>query len=102
MTFALGLGGVFSCATKSEVSEQVSKQTNIATEISRNEAVKAARQYISSEYDTELYDATVIDRKTYWGIEFVFKKEYEHLTGGGAVVEIDKESGKVINHYFAK
>ncbi|MEZ5427183.1 MAG: ElyC/SanA/YdcF family protein [Pyrinomonadaceae bacterium] len=74
----------------------------IGREISREEAVSIAKRHLSSDYDPELYDPLAFDRKTYWGVEFVLKKEHKHLTGGGAVVEVDKKDGKVINQYFAK
>lgn len=74
--------------------------------ISKEVAILIARGFvvdeIFSEFGLKRYNEKVSDKKTYWVVEFVFKDDYKHLTGGGAGVEVDKKTGKVIRYAIGK
>ena len=52
--------------------------------------------------DPNRYNITAFDKEDRWVFEFVFKPEFEHLTGGGAAIAVDKNSGNVISAYIGK
>lgn len=70
--------------------------------ISKEIAILIAKARISSDYDLKHYNEMIVENDTSWTVNFIFKPEYKHLTGGQPSVEVDKKTGEVVRWYFPK
>ena len=97
-----------SCAGRSQNATTISNFQNKTSQntnpsVSSESAIQKAKEFISSEYDSSLYDAVILsENENTWTIGFAFKPEYKGRTGGQPTVEVDKKTGNIGRYYFPK
>ena len=92
------------CTEPATVSQPSNVDMQTKTEaISKARAKEISDQAIKGELNFEFYEVIVHDRSDNWVVEYVIKDDFKHRTGGGgAIVEISKESGHIKSSYIGK